>query len=138
MSSIDTNRMAEPYIRRKAIRHLEKKRVVIFAGGTGNPFFTTDTAAALRANEVDAEVLMKATKVDGIYDKDPVGNTDAVKIDKISFLEVINRQIKIMDSTAVTLCMDSDIDIIIFNIFEKENMSKVINGEKIGSIVTKN
>ena len=129
-------KIAEPYIRRKAVRHLEKKRVIIFAAGTGNPYFTTDTAAALRANEIDAEVILKATKVDGIYDTDPVGNPDAVKYDKLNYMDVLKQGIKVMDSTAISLCMDNELDIIVFNIFEKGNIKKVVEGAEIGTIVT--
>jgi uridylate kinase len=136
MSAIEMREIAEPYIRRRAIRHLEKKRVVIFAAGTGNPYFTTDTAAALRANEIDAHVIMKATKVDGVYDKDPVKHSDAVKIDKISYIDVLNKGLQVMDSTAITLCMDNDIDIIVFNMFGKGNIQKVVIGDVVGSIVT--
>jgi len=138
MSAIEMHEVAEPYIRRRAMRHLEKKRVVIFAGGTGNPYFTTDTAAALRANEIDADILLKATKVDGVYDKDPMENGDAIKYDKLSYIDVLNKEIKVMDSAAISLCMDNKIDIIVFNVFAEGNIQKVIAGEKIGTIVTKN
>ncbi|MCP4914101.1 MAG: UMP kinase [Oligoflexia bacterium] len=137
LTAIEMKKIAEPYIRRRAVRHLEKKRVVIFAGGTGNPYFTTDTAAALRASEIDADVIMKATKVDGIYDKDPVKHNDAVKFDSLSYIDVINKGIKVMDSTAITFCMDNEIDIIVFNVFEEGNIQKVALGDKIGTIVTK-
>ncbi len=138
LSGIEMRQIAEPYIRRRAIRHLEKKRVIIFAAGTGNPYFTTDTAAALRANEIDAEVILKATKVDGIYDKDPVKNPNAIKFDKLKFIDVLNKDLKVMDSTAISLCMDNQIDIIVFNVFHKGNIQKVVNGDKIGTIVTNN
>ncbi|MFC1516951.1 UMP kinase [Candidatus Margulisiibacteriota bacterium] len=134
-SAIPMQRVAEPFIRRKAIRHLEKKRVVIFAGGTGNPYFTTDTTAALRAAEVDADVVMKATKVEGVYDKDPVKNKNAKKFEKLSYLDVINQQLKIMDLTAVSLCMDNKIPIVIFNLNVAGNMKKAIVGEKIGTTI---
>ena len=137
MSAIDMQEVAEPYIRRRAVRHLEKKRVVIFAAGTGNPYFTTDTTAALRANEINANLIMKATKVDGIYDKDPMKFKDAVKFDKLSYIEVLNKEITVMDSTAITLCMDNNMDIIVFNMFEDGNIAKVVNGEAIGTLVTK-
>lgn len=137
MSAIDMQEVAEPYIRRRAVRHLEKKRVVIFAAGTGNPYFTTDTTAALRANEINANLIMKATKVDGIYDKDPMKFSDAVKFDKLSYIDVLNKEIKVMDSTAITLCMDNNMDIIVFNMFEDGNIAKVVNGESIGTLVTK-
>jgi len=137
LSAISMQEVAEPYIRRRAVRHLEKKRVIIFAAGTGNPYFTTDTTAALRANEIHADVIMKATKVDGIYDKDPMKFKDAKKFDKLSYIEVLNKDLKVMDSTAITLCMDNDMDIIVFNMFEEGNIEKVVNGETIGTLVTK-
>lgn len=136
LSAIDMQEIAEPYIRRRAIRHLEKKRVVIFAAGTGNPYFTTDTAAALRANEIDAHVIMKATKVNGIYDKDPMKFKDAVKIDKLKFIEVLNKDLKVMDSAAISLCMDNNVDILVFNMFEKGNIKKAVMGDNTGTIVT--
>ncbi len=136
LSAIEMQQVAEPYIRRRAIRHLEKKRVVIFAAGTGNPYFTTDTAAALRANEIDAHVIMKATKVDGMYDKDPMKFKDAVKIDKLKFIDVLNQGIKVMDSTAISLCMDNEIDILVFNMFDKGNIKRAVMGERTGTIVT--
>lgn len=136
LSAIEMQQVAEPYIRRRAIRHLEKKRVVIFAAGTGNPYFTTDTAAALRANEIDADVIMKATKVDGMYDKDPMKHKDAVKIDKLKFIDVLNQGIKVMDSTAISLCMDNEIDILVFNMFDKGNIKRAVMGERTGTIVT--
>lgn len=135
LSAIEMKEVAESYIRRRAIRHLEKKRVVIFAAGTGNPYFTTDTTAALRANEINADVIMKATKVDGIYDKDPVKFKDAVKFDELTYLDVLSKEIKVMDSTAISLCMDNSMDIIVFNMFEENNIQKVVLGEKIGTIV---
>jgi len=138
MSAIAMQEVAEPYIRRRAVRHLEKKRVVIFAAGTGNPYFTTDTTAALRANEINAQVIMKATKVDGIYDKDPMKHKDAVKFDSLSYMEVLNKEIKVMDSTAITLCMDNNMDIVVFNMFESGNIARVVKGEKVGTVVTKN
>jgi uridylate kinase len=127
--------IAEPYIRRRAIRHLEKGRVVIFGAGTGNPYFTTDTAAALRAMEINAEILMKATKVDGIYDKDPVKHSDAVKFDKISYLEVLSRNLKVMDLTAVSLCMDNKLPILSFDLGTKGNIRKAVVGENLGTLV---
>lgn len=136
LSAIEMKKIAEPYIRRRAIRHLEKKRVIIFAGGTGNPYFTTDTAAALRASEIDADVIMKATKVDGIYDKDPMKFDDAVKFDKLKYIDVLNKGLKVMDSTAITFCMDNNIDIIVFNVFDEGNILRVASGESIGTIVT--
>ncbi len=137
LSAIEMKEVAEPYIRRRAIRHLEKKRVVIFAAGTGNPYFTTDTTAALRANEINAEVIMKATKVDGVYDKDPMKSSDAVKFDELSYIDVLNKGLKVMDSTAISLCMDNNLDIIIFNMFESGNIQKVAEGETIGTLITK-
>tara|TARA_B100001971_G_C18267956_1_gene595944 strand:- start:36794 stop:37504 length:711 start_codon:yes stop_codon:yes gene_type:complete len=137
LSSITMQEVAEPYIRRRAMRHLEKKRVVIFAAGTGNPYFTTDTTAALRANEINAQLIMKATKVDGIYDKDPMKHDDAVKFDSLSYIEVLNRGLKVMDSTAISLCMDNDMDIVVFNMFESGNIQKVVEGKKVGTLVTK-
>ena len=136
LSAIDMQEIAEPYIRRRAVRHLEKKRVVIFAAGTGNPYFTTDTAAALRANEIDANVIMKATKVDGIYDKDPMKFKDAVKIDKLKFIDVLNKDLKVMDSAAISLCMDNNVDILVFNMFEKGNIKRAVMGDNTGTIVT--
>ena len=138
LTAIDMQEIAEPYIRRRAVRHLEKKRVVIFAAGTGNPYFTTDTAAALRANEIDAQVIMKATKVDGIYNKDPMKFKDAVKIDKLKFMDVLNQGLAVMDSTAISLSMDNGIDILVFNMFEKGNIKRAVLGDNIGTIVTNN
>lgn len=135
-SAIDMREVSEPYIRRKAVRHLEKKRIVIFAAGTGNPYFTTDTTAALRANEIQADVILKATKVDGIYDKDPVVHKDAKKFSTVTYLDIISKEIKVMDTTAITLCMDNKMDIIVFDLFEKNSFKKAINGEKIGTLVT--
>jgi len=134
-SAIEMAEIAEPYIRRRAIRHLEKKRVVIFAAGTGNPYFTTDTAAALRAMEIDAEVIMKATKVDGVYDKDPKKHADAVKFDELSYIEVLNRRLAVMDSTAISLCMDNSLPILTFNMKDPGNILRAVNGEKIGTLV---
>ncbi len=130
--------IAEPYIRRKAMRHLEKKRIVIFAGGTGNPFFTTDTAAALRAMEIGAEAIFKATKVDGIYDKDPAKFPDAVKWDELTYIEVLNRQLEVMDSTAISLCMDNKLPILTFNLKVKGNILRAFQGEKIGTLIKAN
>lgn len=127
--------IAEPYIRRRAIRHLEKGRVVIFGAGTGNPYFTTDTAAALRAMEINAEILMKATKVDGIYDKDPMKNPDAVKFEQISYIDVLNRGLQVMDLTAVSLCMDNKLPIMSFDLTKPGNILRAVVGEKIGTIV---
>ncbi len=135
MSAIEMRQIAEPYIRRKAIRHLEKGRIVIFAAGTGSPFFTTDTTGALRAAEIKAQVLLKATKVDGIYDKDPVKNPDAKLLPEVSYLEAINKDLKVMDHTALTLCMENNLPIIVFNIKQKGNLKKILLGENVGSIV---
>ena len=135
LSAITMPQVAEPYIRRRATRHLEKKRVVILAAGTGNPYFSTDTAAALRAIEVNAEVILKATKVDGIYDKDPVIHQDATKYSEITYLEVLNKGLKVMDATAVSLCMDNKLPMIIFNLTTAGNIKKVLLGEKIGTTI---
>jgi uridylate kinase len=136
MSAIEMNQVAEPYIRRRAIRHLEKGRVVIFAAGTGNPFFSTDTAASLRAMEIKADVLLKATKVEGIYDADPVIAKDAVKFEQISYMEILRLGLKVMDSTAVSLCKDNNLPVIIFNLNRSGNILRVVSGEKVGSLVT--
>ncbi|MEK7748267.1 MAG: UMP kinase [Nitrospirota bacterium] len=134
-SAIEMQQLSEPYIRRKAIRHLEKKRVVIFGGGTGNPFFSTDTAAALRANEIGAEVILKGTKVDGVFDRDPVKDPTAKKYDEMTYLEVIEKRLAVMDSTAVTLCMDNNLPLIVFSIKEKGNIQRILTGEKIGTTI---
>jgi uridylate kinase len=134
-TAIEMAEIAEPYIRRRAMRHLEKGRVVIFGAGTGNPYFTTDTAAALRAMEIGAEVLMKATKVDKIYDKDPAKHADAKPFDKISYLEVLNRGLQVMDLTAVSLCMDNKLPILSFSMTEKGNVLRAVMGEPIGTLV---
>jgi uridylate kinase len=128
--------VAEPFIRRRAVRHLEKGRVVIFGAGTGNPYFSTDTAAALRANEMGAEVILKATKVDGIYDKDPKKNPSAKRFTEISYLDALKKQLKVMDSTAFSLCMDNKMPIIVFDLFKSHNLKKVVLGEKVGTLVT--
>lgn len=134
-TAIEMCAVAEPYILRRAIRHLEKGRTVIFAAGTGNPYFTTDTAAALRAQEIDAEVLLKATKVDGIYDADPVMNARAKRIDNVTYLEVLKRQLKVMDSTAVSLAMDNGLPVIVFNLRVKGNLRRVVCGENVGTLI---
>jgi uridylate kinase len=134
-SAITMNAVAEPFIRRRAMRHLEKKRVVILAAGTGNPFFTTDTTAALRANELGVDVVLKATKVDGIYNKDPKKYPDAKKYDTLSYLDVLNQGLEVMDSTATSLCMDNKISIIVFNLGVTGNIKKIVRGENIGTIV---
>lgn len=134
-SAIEMNEIAEPYIRRRAMRHLEKKRVVIFGAGTGNPYFTTDTAAALRAMEIDAQVVMKATKVDGVYDKDPMKHTDAVKFEELTYIDVLNKRLNVMDSTAISLCMDNSLPILCFNLDQPTNILKAIKGDKIGTLI---
>ncbi len=134
-SAIEMRELAEPYIRRKAVRHLEKGRVVIFAAGTGNPYFTTDTAAALRAMEIGADVIFKATKVDGVYTADPVKDPRAKKYDRISYLDVIRKGLKVMDSTAITLCMDNHMPIVVFNLKGKGNIKGLVAGKKVGTII---
>ena len=136
LSALEMRQVAEPYIRRRATRHLEKGRVVIFAGGTGNPYFTTDTTASLRAMEVGAEVILKATKVEGVYDADPVKYEGAKKFEELTYIEVLNRELKVMDSTAISLCMDNRLPIIVFNIMEKGNIKRVVTGESIGTLVS--
>ncbi len=135
MSAISVDEICEPYIRRRALRHLEKGRVVIFAGGTGNPYFTTDTAAALRAAEIHADVILKATKVDGVYDRDPVKHADAKRFDAVSYMEVLQRGLRVMDSTAVSLCMDNDIPIVVFDLQQEGNIRRVLTGEPVGTRV---
>jgi len=135
-SAIEMRELAETYIRRRAVRHLEKKRVVIFAAGTGNPYFTTDTAAALRAMEIGAEVIMKATKVDGVYSADPVKDPSAVKYDRLSYLDVLQKNLKVMDATAISLCMDNNLPIIVFNLNVPGNIKKIVAGESLGTLVT--
>ncbi|MGD9653319.1 MAG: UMP kinase [Candidatus Dadabacteria bacterium] len=134
-TALEIKQVAEPYIRRRAIRHLEKGRVVIFAAGTGNPFFTTDTAATLRALEIGADLILKATKVDGVYNKDPMKHDDAVRFKELTYMEVLQKELKIMDATAISLCMQGNIPIIVFNLFERGNIKKVIMGEEIGTKV---
>jgi uridylate kinase len=136
-SSITMQQIAEPFIRRRALRHLEKKRVVIFAGGTGNPYFSTDTAAALRALEINAEIIFKATKVDGVYNKDPKKFSDAAKYDSLTFMEVLNKDLRILDSTAISLCLENNLPIVVFDITKPGNIKGVILGNKIGTLVTK-
>jgi uridylate kinase len=135
-SAIEMRALCEPYIRRRAIRHLEKERVVIFAAGTGNPFFTTDTAAALRAVEIGAELILKATKVDGVYSADPARNAGAERLSRISYIDVLNRGLKVMDATAISLCMDNKLPIAIFDLSRRGNIKRIVNGESVGSIVT--
>ncbi len=135
-SAIEMRAVAEPYIRRRAIRHLEKGRVVIFGAGTGNPFFSTDTAAALRAVEIEAGVLIKATKVDGVYDADPHKNPGAKKFDTLSYIDVLNRRLEVMDSTAVSLCMDNKLPILVVNLWDPSALERALRGEKVGTLVT--
>jgi uridylate kinase len=136
MSAIAMHQVAEPYIRRRAIRHLEKGRIVIFAAGTGNPYFSTDTAASLRAMEISADVLLKATSVDGIYNADPKKDKNAVKFEEITYMEILKLGLQVMDTTAVSLCKDNSLPMIIFSMRERGNILRVINGEKLGSLVT--
>jgi uridylate kinase len=135
LSAIEMRSIAEPYIRRRALRHLEKGRVVIFAAGTGNPYFTTDTAAALRAMEINSDAILKATRVDGVYDKDPVLHKKAKMFKELTYIDVLQRNLKVMDATAISLCMDNDLPIIVFNLTKRGNIRKVILGEKIGTVV---
>ncbi|MDD5167873.1 MAG: UMP kinase [Syntrophales bacterium] len=134
-SALAVKEVAEPYIQRKAIDHLEKGRIVIFAGGTGNPYFTTDTAAALSAVEIHADVFLKATKVDGVYDKDPVGCSDAIKYDRISYTDVLSRNLRVMDGTAIAICRENRLPVVVFNLLTPGNIQRVISGESIGTIV---
>lgn len=134
-SAIPVTALAEPYIRRRAMRHLEKGRIVIFACGTGNPFFTTDTAASLRATEIKAEIVLKATKVDGVYDKDPVKHKDAKRFDELDYLEIVNSRLKVIDPTAATLCMENDLPILVFNMREKGILKRAVMGEPVGTII---
>ncbi|MEM9398621.1 MAG: UMP kinase [Verrucomicrobiota bacterium] len=135
-TAIEMKNVAEPFIRRRAMRHLEKKRVVIFVGGTGNPFFSTDTTAALRASEINADIVLKATKVDGIYDSDPEKNPEAKRFKEISYIDALRRQLKVMDSTAFSLCMDNNMPIIVFDVFKKGNLKAVALGRKVGTLVS--
>jgi uridylate kinase len=135
LSAIDMQKVAEPFIRRRAMRHLEKGRVVIFGAGTGNPYFTTDTAAALRAIEVGADVILKGTRVDGVYDKDPERHENASRYQAITYLDVLNQGLKVMDSTAVSLCMDNKLPIVVFDIGQRGNLKKVVDGEPVGTLV---
>jgi len=136
MSAIEMSAVAEPFIRRRAVRHLEKGRVVIFAGGTGNPYFTTDSAAALRASEIGAEIVLKGTKVDGVYDSDPVKNKSAKKFDKIDYIDVVKNELRVMDLTAISMCKDNNIPIIVFNLYQNGNLKRILTGEKIGTLVS--
>ena len=136
MTAIEMQRVAEPYIRRKAIRHLEKGRVVIFVAGTGNPYFTTDTTAALRAMEIEADVILKATQVNGVYSADPLKEKNAKKFDRLKYIDVLKKRLKVMDATAVSLCMDNKLPIVVFNLHKKGNIKGVVLGEKIGTVVS--
>jgi len=135
-SAIEMHAVAEPYIRRRAIRHLEKGRVVILGGGTGNPYFSTDTAAALRAMEIDADVLIKATKVDGVYDSDPLKNASAVRFERLTYMETINRRLEVMDSTAISLCMDNHLPILVLNLWQPDVLRQAILGAQVGTLVS--
>ena len=136
ISAIEMKEIAEPYIRRRAIRHLEKNRILIFVAGTGNPYFTTDSAAALRASEIDADVVLKGTRVDGIYNADPEKDASAVKYESITFAEVLHQQLKVMDTTAFTLCQENDLPIVVFDMDTPQNLGKLLSGNNIGTIVT--
>lgn len=135
-SAVEINKLSEPYIRRRAIRHLEKGRVVIFAGGTGNPYFTTDTAAALRAVEIEAEAVLKATKVDGVYSADPKKDKAAKKFDKLTFMDSIKQRLKVMDTTALTLCMENRMPVVVFDLAVKGNIARAVAGQKVGTLIT--
>ena len=134
-TSIEMRAIAEPYIRRRALRHIEKDRVVIFAGGTGNPYFTTDTAAALRAVEINAELLIKATKVDGIYDSDPKKNPNAKRFDRLTYMDALNKQLQVMDATAISLCMENHMPLMVLNLWEEGSLKRALMGEKVGTLV---
>jgi uridylate kinase len=138
LTALEIRQVAEPYVRRRAIRHLEKGRVVIFAAGTGNPYFTTDTAASLRAIEIEAQVIFKATKVDGVYSADPMKDSQATKFTELSYIDLLNKGLKVMDSTSVSLCMDNKLPMVIFNVQQKDNIKRVLLGEKIGTTVGSN
>lgn len=135
-SAIDMRSVAEPYIRRRAIRHLEKRRVVILSAGTGNPYFSTDTAAALRAMEIGADVLIKATKVDGVYDSDPKKNPKAIRFEHLTYIEVLNRRLGVMDSTAISLCMENNLPILVLNLWDPDGLERALHGEEVGTLVT--
>ena len=136
MTAIEMRQVAEPYIRRRALRHLEKRRIIIFAAGTGNPFFTTDTAASLRAIEIGAELLLKATKVDGVYDKDPVKFPEAHKINAVSYMDVLKQQLGVMDYTAVSLCMENKLPLVVFNLFDEGSLVRIVKGESVGTRIS--
>jgi uridylate kinase len=135
LSAIEMREVAEPFIRRRALRHLEKGRVIIFAGGTGNPYFSTDTAAALRAMEIKAEIILKATKVDGIYDADPARNPAAKRFERLSYIDVLQRGLRVMDTTAISLCMDHRLPIVVYDLKRKGNLRRIVRGERVGTIV---
>jgi uridylate kinase len=135
--AIEMRALAEPYIRRRAIRHLEKGRVVIFAAGTGNPYFTTDTAGALRAMEINADVMIKATKVDGVYDADPLKNPDAKKFDRLTYIDALNLRLRALDSTAISLCMENDMPILVLNLWEADSLPRAMTGESVGTVITR-
>ena len=135
-TSIEMRAIAEPYIRLRAIRHMEKGRVVIFGGGTGNPYFTTDSAGALRANEINAQVLIKGTKVNGVYDSDPMKNPEAVKYDQLSYIDALNSRLKVMDSTAISLCMDNEMPIVVLDLWEKDSINRLLMGENVGTLIS--
>ncbi|MEM8858941.1 MAG: UMP kinase, partial [Chloroflexota bacterium] len=134
-TAIEMRAIAEPYIRLRAIRHMEKGRVVIFGGGTGNPYFTTDSAGALRANEINAEILIKGTKVNGVYDSDPMKNPNAVKYDQLSYIDALNSRLRVMDSTAISLCMDNEMPIVVLDLWEENAINRLIQGENVGTII---
>ncbi len=134
-TAIEMRAIAEPYIRLRAMRHLEKRRVVFFGAGTGNPYFSTDTAAALRAAEIGADLLIKATKVDGVYDQDPQENPNAKRFDRLTYLEALNLQVRVMDSTAITLCMDNHVPIVVLNLWDEDNLERVAQGESVGTLI---
>jgi uridylate kinase len=136
MSAVEMRAVAEPYIRRRAIRHLEKGRIVILGGGTGNPYFSTDTAAALRAMEIDADIVIKATKVDGIYEADPIVDPDAKRFEHLTYIDALNRRLQVMDSTAISLCMDNKLPLIVLNMWQPDSLTKAVRGEKIGTIIS--
>ncbi len=135
MSALEMHNVAEPYIRRRAVRHMEKSRIVIFAGGTGNPYFSTDTAASLRAMEIGADVILKGTKVDGVYDSDPKKNKAAVRFEELTYIDCLKRGLKVMDATAISMCMDNKMPIVVFDLFNRGNLKKVVLGEKVGTLV---
>ncbi len=136
MSAIEMRAVAEPYIRRRAIRHLEKERVVILGGGTGNPYFSTDTAAALRAMEIEADIVIKATKVDGVYDADPEKDPDAERFDHLTYIDALNRRLEVMDSTAISLCMDNQLPILVLDMWEADSLTQALKGKKIGTVIS--